>query len=113
MKRNISGMAHERIRFKEMTPSQLITRLNKITHVDKLQCYIIVAQEVGYPKLAGLAQEKLYKLQYGVSMPPKIQSVKFINSAKVAKPIVLTKAEEIIITQEIYSVRPVRRFDFD
>lgn len=103
------GIEHEKMRFKTMTPTQLVTRLNRITQIEKLQCYISVAKELGYPKLAGLAKEKLSLMQN----TPQQSNVKFTNLKFFPAPIVLTKAQEDVVTQEIYSVRPTRKFNFD
>ena len=51
---------HERNRWDEMTEVQLYRRLKKITKLDKLDCFILVAQERGKTELqnAGVARRQ-------------------------------------------------------
>lgn len=62
-----STIEHELLRFRSMTPKQLLTRLYKITHVDKLDAYIEVANRLGYFQLAEAAIIKRNGMRSGVS----------------------------------------------
>jgi hypothetical protein len=55
-------MEHERMRFKSMSLQQLTTRLGRITQLDKLKMFIIVAGEFRLPELKNQAQNKLMEL---------------------------------------------------
>lgn len=54
---NYRLMEHERIRWKTMSDKQLITRLGKITTMEKLQCFIRLCHE--HPDRSYLLQHAL------------------------------------------------------
>lgn len=98
------GMAHERMRFASMNGSQLITRLNRITKIDKLELFILLAREYQYDRLVNLATNKLNILRGLHGMTP--QTVVW------PKEIDPTVTETMII-KEVELKRPRRKFNFD
>ncbi len=69
---------HERMRFKTMTQEQLLTRLRKITHPEKLESFIVMAREYGYSLLIKIATEKLNQSGGQTVVPPR----PFLNPVK-------------------------------
>ena len=94
------GMAHERMRFNTMTGKQLLTRLNKIIHREKLEKFIVLAREYNYMVLVSLATRKL------AAMNDAEKTYDVIDKAVVE---VMEKA----VVKEVELLRPVRKFDFN
>ena len=55
----MNDLAHEKMRFRTLSVTQLYTRLGRIEKVDKLQRYIQVAEEFGYMQLVAAGKRKL------------------------------------------------------
>ena len=106
-----STIEHELFRFRSMTPKQLLTRLYKITHVDKLDAYIEVANRLGYFQLAEAAIIKRNGMRTGVSYDTNPYPVNSrINTKTISVTNTITrsvtqneiiKKKEVKITQEI------------
>ena len=56
------GIAHEKMRFQQMTERQLWTRLGKISTPEKLERFASMAEEYGYPDLSIAAKGRLSRL---------------------------------------------------
>lgn len=59
----VDPIEHERMRFKSMTQEQLLTRLGRITKIEKLENFISVARLYKYNFLVERAKEKLAQLE--------------------------------------------------
>lgn len=94
------GLSHERMRFASMDGRQLYTRLNRITKIDKLELFILLAREYHYDRLVHLASQKLNILR---GTKPQVVYSKEIDSL----------VTETAIIKEVELKRPVRKFNFD
>ncbi len=59
----VDPMEHEKMRFKSMTQEQLLTRLGRITKIEKLENFTSVARIYKYDFLVRKAQEKLTQFE--------------------------------------------------
>ena len=78
MTRTINGrtlMEHERHRWSYMTRAQMSTRLDKITTLDKLDCFILVARERGDTHLERCAISKRRRLDPNTATPRQTPSI--------------------------------------
>ena len=92
------GMEHERKRFATMSGRQLLTRLGRISQRDKLERFIILAQEYRYDHLVAMARQKL-------NGKTEVAEIKYTVAEK--------QRVETFIIQEVELKQPRRRFDFD
>jgi hypothetical protein len=77
------GIEHDRMRFRTMTQNQLYTRLGRIKDQDKLERFVVLADEYGYRALKDAAVLKMEKLKMtfyvaptkrkGIEISPEIQ----------------------------------------
>jgi len=85
------NMEHERMRFRTMSVTELYMRLKKITHVDKLERFIMVAEEYAnsnsrYEDLQRQAKRRLASI-LGRPQPPKVEQIPEKEIAKMIKPV--------------------------
>lgn len=98
---NPKVLEHEMMRFKSMSPSQLLTRLYRITKTDKLDAYILTARKLGYYYLAEVATQKRDEIMFnGSSEKNIVVSNQATQKQNVAQNIAIEKKATIIV-QEI------------
>ncbi len=90
-------LEHERMRFKSMTQEQLLTRLGRITKIEKLENFTSVARIYKYDFLVRKAQEKL--TQFKTPGSKIILTKKTIPLEKIQAP---TKSKEKVPEPLIY-----------
>jgi len=76
-----SNMSHERQRWSYMTDRQLVTRLNRITGLEKLNNYISVAREIGRDDLSEMGEERREELFPGQGFYPGLLAIKLPENA--------------------------------
>lgn len=89
-------MNHETMRFNSMTPSQLMTRLYRITKPEKLEAYILTARRLGYNFLADAAIQK----RDGIKKETPVNAA-FVSPVVVIEQNKRIEQKEKIIVQEI------------